>query len=239
MFRNRGEVPNIDIGKDNGNGGYGVPHYSHYWRHRYIIIHYDKTFIAMQLIMILIIILTAVAVYLYAYQISFYDPIAETKEIFLTFQLVSIIATVILAGLIIFLSKKKESIIKGLKLIGILSLLIIFIHLGLKIYLDSQYTEETFGEFYDTYEQGDTNSKRVTIGMSGIKYLDDKQAYIEDSVNAYTNFKIKTILYMVIYFITICIIFYLVYRLSNMEEKKEKVYKDDAVLFDEEENIKF
>lgn len=239
MFRNRGEVPNIDIGKDNGNGGYGVPHYSHYWRHRYIIIHYDKTFIAMQLIMILIIILTAVAVYLYAYKISFYDPIAETKETFLTFQLVSIIATVILAGLIIFLSKKKESIIKGLKLIGILSLLIIFIHLGLKIYLDSQYTEETFGEFYDTYEQGDTNSKRVTIGMSGIKYLDAKEAYIEDSVNAYTNFKIKTILYMVIYFITICIIFYLVYRLSNMEEKKEKVYKDDAVLFDEEENIKF
>ena len=41
MFRNRGEVPNIDIGQDNGNGGYGVPHFSHYWRHRYIFIHYD------------------------------------------------------------------------------------------------------------------------------------------------------------------------------------------------------
>ena len=64
MFRNRGEVPNIDIGQDNGNGGYGVPHYSHYWRHRYIIIHYDKTFIAMELISAFLIILIAVAVYL-------------------------------------------------------------------------------------------------------------------------------------------------------------------------------
>ena len=243
MFRNRGEVPNIDIGQDNGNGGYGVPHYSHYWRrygyYGYYIIHYDKTFIAMELISAFLIILIAVAVYLFAYQITFYDPIAETKTTFLTFQLISILATVILAGLITILSKQKETIIKGLKLVGIISLLIVLIHLGSKIYLDSQYNEETFGEFYETYEQGDTSSKRVTVGLSGIQYLDDKEAYIEESVNAYTNFKVKTILYMAIYFITICIIFYLAYRLANLEDKKEELHKDDAVLFDEEENIKF
>ena len=243
MFRNRGEVPNVDIGQDNGNGGYGVPHYSHYWRrygyYRYYIIHYDKTFIAMELISAFLIILIAVAVYLFAYQITFYDPIAETKTTFLTFQLISILATVILAGLITILSKQKETIIKGLKLVGIISLLIVLIHLGSKIYLDSQYNEETFGEFYETYEQGNTGSKRLTIGLSGIQYLDDKEAYIEESVNAYTNFKVKTILYMVIYCITICIIFYLAHRLENMEDKKEELYKDDAVLFDEEENIKF
>ena len=239
MFRNRGEVPNIDIGKDNGNGGYSAPHYSHYWNGRFIIIHYDKTFIAMELISAFLIILIAVAVYLFAYQVTFYDPIAETKETVLTFQLISILATVILAGLITILSKQKETIIKGLRLVGILSLLIVCIHLGLKIYLDSQYNEETFGEFYETYEQGDTSSKRVTVGLSGIQYLDDKEAYIEESVNAYTNFKVKTILYMAIYFITICIIFYLAYRLANLEDKKEELHKDDAVLFDEEENIKF
>ena len=240
MFRNRGEVPNIDIGKDNGNGGYSAPYYSHYWRrHRDFIIHYDKTFIAMELISALLIILIAVAVYLFAYQVTFYDPIAETKETFLTFQLISILATVILATLITILSKQKETIIKGLKLVGIISLLIVLIHLGSKIYLDSQYNEETFGEFYETYEQGNTGSKRLTIGLSGIQYLDDKEAYIEESVNAYTNFKVKTILYMVIYCITICIIFYLAHRLENMEDKKEELYKDDAVLFDEEENIKF
>lgn len=240
MFRNRGEVPNIDIGKDNSDGGYSAPHYSHYWRrHRYFIIHYDKTFIAMEFISVLLIILIAIAVYLFAYQVTFYDPIAETKETFLTFQLISILATVILATLITILSKQKETIIKGLKIVGILSLLIVFIHLGSKIYLDNQYNEETFGEFYETYEKGDTNSKRVTVGLSGIKYLDDKEAYIEESVNAYTNFKVKTILYIAIYVITICIIFYLAHRLANMEEKKEELYQDDAVLFDEEENIKF
>ena len=154
--------------------------------------------------------------------------------------MISIIATVILAGLITILSKQKETLIKGLRLVGIISLLIVCIHLGLKINLDSQYNEETFGEFYETYEeQGNTSSKRVTIGLSGIKYLDNKEAYIEESVNAYTNFKIKTILYIVIYFIAICMIFYLAHRLANREEKKEDLYKDDAVLFDEEENIKF
>lgn len=240
MFRNRGNLPNIDIGKDNGNGGYSAPHYSHYWgRRRYFIIYYDKTFIAMELISVILIILIAVAVYLFAYQVTFDDPIAETKETFLTFQLISILATVILATLITILSKQKETIIKGLKLVGILSLLIVFIHLGTKMYLDSQYNEETFGEFYETYEQGDTSSKRVTVGLSGIQYLDDKDAYIEESVNAYINFKVKTILYMVIYIIAICIIFYLAHRLDKIEDKKEELYKDDAVLFDEEENIKF
>ena len=77
------------------------------------------------------------------------------------------------------------------------------------------------------------------IPLIDFEYLDDKEAYIEESVNAYTNFKVKTILYMVIYCITICIIFYLAHRLENMEDKKEELYKDDAVLFDEEENIKF
>ena len=169
-----------------------------------------------------------------------HSPIAKDKETFLTFQLVSIIVTVVLAGLITILSKRKETIIKGLKLVGIISLLIMFIHLGLKIYLDNVYNEETFGEFYETYESGnDTNSKKVTVGLSGIKYLDDKETYIENSVSAYTNFKIKTILYMAIYFIMICVLFYLAHRLANMEEKKEELYKDDAVLFDEEENIKF
>ena len=240
MFRNRGEVPNIDIGKDNGNGGYSAPHYSHYWgRRRYFIIYYDKTFIAMELISVILIILIAVAVYLFAYQVTFDDPIAETKETFLNFQLISILGTVILATFITILSKQKETIIKGLKLVGIISLLIVFIHLGLKIYLDSQYTKETFGDFYETYEQGNTNSKRVTVGLSGIKYLDDKEAYIEESVNAYTNFKVKTILYIAIYVSTICIVFYLAHRLANMEDKKEELHKDDAVLFDEEENIKF
>ena len=43
MFRNRGEVPNINVGKgiDLGeNEGYSAPHYSHYWNGRFIIIKY-------------------------------------------------------------------------------------------------------------------------------------------------------------------------------------------------------
>lgn len=242
MYRNRGQVPNIDTGKSNGNGGYRAPHYSHYWRHRFIIIQYDKSFIAMELISAFLIILIVIAVYLFAYQITFDDPIAETKETFLTFQIISIIVTFILASLITLLSKHKETIIKGLILVCLLSLCIFCIHFGLKMYLDSQYNEETFSEFYELYEQEGTTtntSKHVTIGLSGIQYMDDEEEYIENSVNAYKNFKIKTTLFLIIYAITICIIFYLAYRLANIENKKESLYKDDAVLFDEEENIKF
>lgn len=246
MFRNRGELPNIDISTNNNNNehrGYGVPHYSNYWRGRFIVIKYDKTFVAIELIATLIIILVAVAVYLFAYQVTFNDPIAKIKDTFLTTQLISIAVSFVLVGLVTFFSKSKEALIRNLKIVATISLLIIFVHLGVKLHLDNKYNKEKFEEFYETYEQSNVqtndNSKKITVGISGVKNLNAKESYVEDSINAYTNFKIKTMLYMVIYILVVVVIFYLAYRLSAMERKKEELQKDDAVLFDEEENIKF
>lgn len=51
MFRNRGSVPNINIGNigdnnlgPNQNDGYNAPHYTNYWTRNYIIVTYDKGF---------------------------------------------------------------------------------------------------------------------------------------------------------------------------------------------------
>ena len=42
---------------------------------------------------------------------------------------------------------------------------------------------------------------------------------------------------MVIQFIIVAILFYLSSRLSRIEEKKQRLSKDDKILFDEEQNI--
>ena len=83
MFRNRGKLPNINNGGNNGNnGGYNAPHYSHYWNGRFIVIRYDKTFIAIELIATFLILLVIFAVYLFAYPVTFEDQIAELKQTF-------------------------------------------------------------------------------------------------------------------------------------------------------------
>lgn len=241
MFRNREKVPDISTNSDK-NGGYSAPHYSHYWNGRFIIIQYDKTFVAIELIAILIILLTVAAVYLFAYQVSFEDPIATIKNNFLTVQLISIGISLVATGLVTFLAKSKETLIRNLRIVAIVSILIIVVFLGIKLYINSQYNEDTFGEFYEKYEQPNSNEKnlnKISFGLSGIKVSSLKEAYIDESVDAYTNFSVKTMFYMIIHILVVIVIFYLSYRLSSIERKKEKISKDDEILYDEEENIKF
>lgn len=240
MFRNRGELPNINVGNNNSNNGYSVPHY---WNGRFVVIQYDKTFVAIELISTLIILLIVFAVYLFAYQISFEDPIAKMKRTFLTAQLISIGISLVATMLVTFLTKSsKEKLIKNLRVVAITSILMIIVFLGIKLYVDNKYNEDTFGEFYEQYEQPNDSSKdsnKISLSLSGIKLSSLKEAYIEESVNAYTNFSVKAMLYMIIHILVVIVIFYLSYRLSAIERKKERLAKDDAILYDDEENIKF
>ena len=48
----------------------------------------------------------------------------------------------------------------------------------------------------------------------------------------------KAIVYMILHTIEIIVLIYLIYGISKKENKKEKLYKDDIVIFDEEENVK-
>ena len=76
----------------------------------------------------------------------------------------------------------------------------------------------------------------MSVGLSGMKILTAKESYIEKSTNAYTNFSAKVMLYLMIQIIITAILFY---RLCIIENKKQKLAKDDIVVYDEEENIKF
>lgn len=239
MFRNRGELPNISNSAD---GGYRAPHYSNFWNGRYIVIRYDWKFVAIEIIMSLLIILIAFAVYLFAYKVSFEDPIASIKTTFLNIQLISIGISLIFTGLVTCLSKSKENLIKNLRIVALISILVFLVLLVTNSYLNNLYNETTFGEFYEKYEQPnntDKNQNTINIGLSGIKVIDLKKSYIDKSVSAYTNFSIKVFLLMILHILVIILILYLSYRLYSIERKKEKLAKDDKILFDEEQNIRF
>ena len=80
---------------------------------------------------------------------------------------------------------------------------------------------------------------KFSFNVLGFKVSDTREFYIEESINAYTNFTIKVVLYFIIHILFVFLIFYLSNRLSTIENKKEKLMKDDVVLYDDEENIKF
>lgn len=243
MFRNRGKMPDINnLKPDNEKEGYRVPHYSNYWNGRFIIVKYDKTFVAIELISVFVILLIVFAVYLFAYKTSFEDPIATIKNNFLSAQLISIFTTIGLTGIVTFLTRSsKEKLITRLRIVAIISMIVLIVLGVIKLNINKKYNKSTFGEFYEQYEKHDDKSKntdKISIGFSGIKVSSQKQAYIDESISAYTNFSIKASIYMGIYILVIVIILYLSYRLSTIERKKGNLAKDDAILYDEEENVK-
>ena len=162
MFRNRGEIPEINFNENNDNNdnnennGYNVPHYTHYPRRNFFIICYDWHFFAIEVVTTLVAIVIAFGIYLFAYKVDFNDPLENVKNGFLVSQLLAILV----AGI-------------------------------------------------------------VVTGLNGIKLLNEKDAYIEKCVEAYTHFKIKTIVYMILHTIEIIVLIYLIYGIS----KKDKMSK--------------
>ncbi len=234
MFKNRGGLPNFNAREE-----YGVPFY----RRRMIVIKYDEKFLLIEMVLFFIIAILALSVYLIAYKTDFYDPISNVKEAFLNTQFISICITVLLVVLItIFTKSSKGKLIKNLVIVAMLSIIIVMSFTIIKLNIDNKYNKETFGKFYEQYEktnEKEKNANKVSVGLSGMKILTAKESYIEKSTNAYTNFSAKVMLYLMIQIIITAILFYLIYRLCIIENKKQKLAKDDIVVYDEEENIKF
>lgn len=248
MFRNRGSLPNIGrSGKRTKSGGgdargFNAPHYRYYWNGRFVVIQYDKNFLMIEIIITLLVLAIAFAAYLYSYKPNFNDQIADLKNNFLMFQLICIIASIALLIFFTFISKSKESLIRNLKFVAILSAVAIICQLGIKLSLDSNYNKETFANMYDQYEsQGSEkdNKKQVVVGIfSGVQVSSVKDTYIQNCLTAYKTFKIKTILYIGLYILIVFLMFYLIHRLKMIEDKKERLEKDDNVVYDDEENVK-
>ena len=240
MFRNRRII--FGKGEDEENCGYNPLHYSHYRNGRFIIIKYDKIFVALELVAYFLIVLIGLAVYLWGYQTTYNDPIAETKQGFITAQLVAIGISIIGAVLATFFTRSsKENLITNLKLIAILSIIMVVFFMGIKLCMDNQYNANTFEQYYEQYEapNEEKNTKKLSFELSGIKILEAKEAYIQESLNAYKHFSIKVTLYMIIHIAVAGVIFYLAKRLSKVEENKQELEQVDEILFDEEENVKY
>lgn len=243
MFRNRGPIPDLNPkGNADGYKGFRAPHYRNYWNGRFIILRVDKSFVIISMTCAFIIFIIAFFALVFGFQLPFEDPIATVKENFLTAQFTAVALTIAIPILaVIFVKSSKEHLIMILRIISVLSFVSILVFLGIKANLDNKYNESKFESFYNQYKDEDEkeDSKKVVVGLSGIKLTTSKQNYIDKSKEAYTNFTIKTVLYMVLQLILIAIIFYFSIRLTNIENKKEKLEKDDKVLFDDVQNVKY
>lgn len=249
-FLGRGNMPsinsnnNIDGDQDNNSGNWNQEdffrHYS--FHHRiYYYVPLDNTYVAMSIILTFIILIVGVIAYVVTYKSTIIDPIESVKKTFLNVHL--IITFVLLGATIITnLSSKNESIlIKRLMIIFVIYIITMLVFLGIKLHLDTTYTKEQFEQLYtgqNIGEDSDTKSK-INMSLTGMSIKSEKEYYVDQCMKLYNIFKIKTYATLGLHLLLNILLIFQMQKVIKIHNKKIRMNKDDLILFDEEQNIRY
>lgn len=249
-FMGRGDMPsinfnnNIDGTQDNNVRERNQEDFFRPYCFRRRIYYYvplDNTYVAMSIILTLIIIITGAITYVMAYKSTIIDPIESVKKLFLNAHL---IITVVLLGTTVItnLTSKSEFIlIKRLMIIFAISIITMMIFCGIKLNLDTTYTREQFEQLYteqNISEDSDSKSK-IDIGLTGMSIKSEKEYYIDECMELYNIFKIKTYGTLGLHLLLNILLIFQMLRIIKIHNKKIRIDKDDLILFDEEQNIRY
>ena len=247
-FMGRGDAPSIghnDLGDidSNFNDTERNCFYRGYWlgRRYYYYIPLDNTYVIMQIIIAMIFLIIGGIAYLATYKSTIVDPIENTKNLYMNTY--SIINIILLAVTLItnFFSKNKIQLLNRLTGILIISILVMLVFFGIKLNMDMTYDEIRFKQFYteQNIENKDNDKTKIDVGLTGVSVKTNEEYYIDECIKLYNIFKIKSYSIIGLNVLIIILLIYQISRISKIQDKKERLSKDDLILFDEEENVKF
>lgn len=238
-FMGRGNRPSV--GNNIGNLGNRIG----LFRRPYLrIIRYvplDNTYVIMQMIATFIILVVGTITFLTVYKSDIIDPIENTKKLFINSHLITIGILLAITVIINAVSKKETDLLKRLVLTAIISVTAMLVFGGIKLNLDTTYTKTRFEQFYIEQNSTEENSgkTKIDIEISGVKIKTEEEYYIDECIKLYNIFKIKSWGSLGLHFLLNGLLIYQISKVHKIQNKKEKLNKDEAILFDEEQNVKF
>ena len=193
------------------------------------------------MIVTIIIFTTAGITFLYTYKPSIIDPIESTKKILINTYIIITLALLVLTILANYFSKDKNALIKRLIVILLLSVITILVFLGIKANMNSTYTKNKCEQIYNQEysEQNSDSESKIVVSIGEIKIKSEKEYYIDECVKAYNIFSIRMYGIIGLNVLLIILLIYQIPKVSRIQEKRDKLSKDDEILLDEEENVKF
>ncbi len=112
--------------------------------------------------------------------------------------------------------------------------------LGIKLQLDTTYTKSEFENLYTEQNEAEVldNKLKIDMELTGVSIKTEKEYYIDECLKLYGIFSTKFYATIGIHFLLNILIIYQIFRIGKKQGKKDKLNKDDLILYDEEENIK-
>ena len=159
------------------------------------------------------------------------------------YETIGIVIAIFLAiTLVVNLFSKKESeLISRLILPAITSIVIMMFFAGTKFYLDKTYTKTEFEKIYTEQNANKIDSKKtkVGIGLAGVNIKTEKEYYVDECVKLYNIFKTKSYGTLGLHLLLNLLLIYQIFKVEKIQNKKERLDRDDIILKDEEQNVKY
>lgn len=230
-----------DNDNNNDNRHNGRMYYRGGFFRMYYYIPLDNTYVIFQMIAAIIIFTIAGITFIATYKPSVVDPLENSKRIILNTYIILTLSLVVITFLANYFSKDKNALIKRLIAILVISIITILVFFGIKANLDSIYTKNKFEQIYiqENGEQTSDSKSKFDIGLTGMQMKTEKEYYVDECVKAYNIFSIKMYGIVAMNVFEIILLFYQISKVSQIQDKRDRLSKDDAILFDEEENVKF
>ena len=235
-----------DLRPDDNDNNDNIHNGRMYYRGGFIRMYYyiplDNTYVIFQMIAAIIIFIVAGISFLITYKPSVIDPLEDTKKIIMNSYIIITLSLVVITILANYFSKNKNALIKRLFVILAISIITLFVFICIKANLDSIYTMDKFEQIYmqdHENEKISDNKSKLDIGITGMSVKTEKEYYIDECVKAYNIFAIRMYGIVALNVLLIILLIYQVSKVSKIQDKRDQLSKDDAILFDEEENIKF
>ena len=235
-YMNRGSEPSIDTDNDNSNdsNSIGIGDYVTSY------VPLDNTYVRMQIVITYLIIIVSAITYIFTYKSTIADPIEEIKVVFINMHLIMIGMLLVATIISNFLSKSEKIIIERLSVILAISILLMIFFLGFKLYMDKTYTKSSFEQFYKETNKENSNEKKVfDLSFSGARMKTEKQYYLDECMKLYNIFKIKTYATLGLHLLLNILLIFQMQKVIKIHNKKIRMNKDDLILFDEEQNIRY
>lgn len=185
-----------------------------------------------------VIIIGLVLIYFLGYKPSYIDPIENIKKAYIIFQIISIIVFFCWRLVIEHKNKRKEDVLKKLKILLIVQCVVLLI-LGVTLLIfDNIYNNnQIFEKFYENISEEEKNKINFASIFGIQETIDSKKAYIDENMKAYSFFQIKALLMVAIY--SGCILWNVVrmYRITVMIQKHKEIRTNDDVLYDDKTEV--
>lgn len=229
-FMRRGGFPPIGENSDDAQRGpsYYDLFYNRYGYYEYYGEPVDKVFDAMYMVAAIITILVLAIMLFLSYKPTIIDPIDGIKQIIIYTYLALIVVLLVITWKINYFSKSEEKLISGLCIILAISMIVTVIYAGIKLNFDSKYTKAEFEKIYTVQKE---NNATVNKNI-------EKGEYVNECLKLNNVFSGKFYGVIGIHQLFNVLLICQIFKKINSKNKKDRLSKDDLILFDEEENVK-